>query len=466
MLTASENDLLCRVEGDAPMGRLMRAHWLPACLSEEVAERDAAPVRVRLLGEDLVAFRDSDGRLGVMDEHCPHRRASLALGRNEECGLRCLYHGWKIDVEGNVVDMPSELRASGLVRKVVHQAYASREAGGFVWIWMGDPHAVPEFAPPAWAPSSAIRTSVVKIAVDCNWAQVLEGAIDSAHSSTLHSTDMIPAPVERAGATEREWLRPSTDKAPRLEVQRTEFGFRYVAIRRPIEDAATNDYLRTTLFVAPFTILVPPNNHYNLAIMNVPLDDTHTMFYFIAWSAGEGIAQEAWRKFCGAQVGIDLDRNFRRVRTRANDYLQDRKAMQLGSFTGITGIPNQDIAMWETMGPIADRTRERLGASDVAIVEFRRLMIEAAREVAAGRPAIGAPPHAVPHVRLASFEGIVPKGTDWTKLGDAGEDIGAGAATGPATARTRHRPLDEGQPELQTSSAVPRSETAAPRRQQ
>jgi phthalate 4,5-dioxygenase oxygenase subunit len=426
MLTAAENDVLCRVEGDAPMGRLMRAHWLPACLSEEVAEPDGAPLRVRLLGEELVAFRDSDGRLGVMDEHCPHRRASLALGRNEECGLRCLYHGWKIDVEGNVVDMPSEPRESGLAQKVKHRTYPNREAGGFVWIWMGDPQAVPEFAPPAWAPSPAIRTSVVKIAVDCNWAQVLEGAIDSAHSSTLHSSDMVPARVERAGATAREWLRPSTDKAPRLAVQRTDFGFRYVAIRRPIKDAATHDYLRITLFVAPFTVLIPPNNQYNLAIMNVPLDDTHTMFYFIAWSAGEGIDQETWRKFCGAQVGIDLDRNFRRIRTRDNNYLQDRMAMKAGSFTGINGIPNQDLAMWETMGAIADRTRERLGASDVAVVEFRRQMIEAARGVAAGGKALGAPPLAVPHVRLASYEGIVPKATDWTTLGVAAEAIGAG----------------------------------------
>ncbi len=339
MLTAAENDLLCRVEGDAPMGRLMRQHWLPACLSEEVAEPDGPPVRVRLLGEDLVAFRDSGGRLGVLDEHCPHRRASLVLGRNEECGLRCLYHGWKIDVDGNVVDMPSEPGASALAQKVKHKSYPSFEAGAFVWIWMGAPEEAPEFAPPAWAPSTSIRTSVVKIAVDCNWAQVLEGAIDSAHSSTLHSTDMVPARVERAGATSHSWLRPSTDKAPRLLLQRTEFGFRYAAVRRPIKDAATHDYLRITLFVAPFTALIPPNNLYNLAIMNVPQDDTHTMFYFIAWSAGEGIDQEAWRKFCGAQVGIDLDRNFRRIRTRDNDYLQDRDAMKVGNFTGIRGIP-------------------------------------------------------------------------------------------------------------------------------
>ncbi len=162
-----------------------------------------------------------------------------------------------------------------------------------------------------------------------------------------------------------------------------------MAIRRPIKDAATHDYLRITLFVAPFTVLIPPNNRYNLAILNMPMDDTNTMFYFIAWSEGEGIDQEAWRKFCGAQVGVDVDRKFRRMRTRANNWCRIAQAMQLGNFTGIEGIPNQDIAMWETMGPIADRSRERLGASDVAIVEFRRIMIDALKRMADGGPAIG-----------------------------------------------------------------------------
>jgi phthalate 4,5-dioxygenase oxygenase subunit len=234
---------------------------------------------------------------------------------------------------------------------------------------------------------------------------------------------MVPAAVDSAGATSKEWLRPSTDKAPRLQLDETPFGFRYVAIRRPIKDAATHDYLRITLFVAPFTVLIPPNDRYALSILNIPLDDTHTMFYFIAWSEAEGIAQEAWREFCGARVGIDLDRNFRRIRTRENDYLQDREAMKHGSHTGITGIPNQDIAMWETMGPIADRSRERPGASDLAIARFRRIMIEAARTVRDGGAAIGTLPGRIPHVKLRSFEGIVPKTTSWNTLGVAEEEI-------------------------------------------
>jgi phthalate 4,5-dioxygenase len=425
MLTREENDLLCRVEGHAPMGQLMRQHWIPACMSEEVAERDGPPVRVRLLGEALVAFRDSDGRLGVLDEHCPHRRASLALGRNEECGLRCLYHGWKMDVEGNVIEMASEPRASSLAEKVKHKAYPCREAGGFVWVWMGPPETMRDFQVPAWGPSDDVRISIVKMQVECNWAQVLEGAIDSAHSSSLHSTDMPPARVDGSLATANAWPRPSTDKAPRLQIALTDFGFRYVAIRRPIKDSATHDYIRITLFIAPFTTLIPPNNLYNLAILNIPMDDTHTMFYFIAWAppSKEGIDQEAWRKFCGARVGIDLDDEYRRVRTLANRFLQDRNAMKLGDFTGIKGIPNQDMAMWETMGTIADRSKERLGASDLAIVEFRRQMVAAARKVAAGEAAIGTGPQQIPHVKLSSFEGIVQKTTQWATLGVAEEEL-------------------------------------------
>ena len=424
MLSREDNELLCRVEGDAPMGRLMRAHWIPACLSEEVEARDGPPVRVRLLGEDLVAFRDSAGRLGVLDEHCPHRRASLALGRNEECGLRCLYHGWKVDVEGNVVDRPTEPRASSEVKPVRHKSYPARESGGFVWVWMGAQDTMPPFESPPWAPRADTPIAVVKIQVDCNWAQVLEGAIDSSHSSSLHSTDMVPAQVEGSQATDKTWLRPSTDKAPRLQVERTDYGFRYVAIRRPIAESDTHDYLRITLFVAPFTVLIPPNDRYNLSIMNIPVDDIHTTYYFIAWSDGTrpGILQEDWRAFCAATPGVDLDTGFRPLRNRSNNYLQDRELMRRGSYTGIEGIPNQDLAMWETMGPIADRSRERLGASDIAIVQFRRIMVDAARKTAAGEPAIGTSPRRIPLVKLRSFEGVVPKTTNWRALGGSDED--------------------------------------------
>ena len=423
MLTPQENDLLCRVEGAAPMGQLMRRHWIPVCLAEEVAEADGTPVHAKILGEDLVAFRDTGGNVGVLDEHCPHRRASLVMGRNEEGGLRCLYHGWKVDVKGNVLEMASEPASSGLCSKVKHTAYPTEEWGGFVWAFMGPAEAMTAFEPPAFAPTRQTRVSIVKVQVSCNWAQILEGAIDSAHSSSLHSTDMPPARVDGARATETVWPRPSTDKAPRLHLQQTSFGFRYAAIRRPIANSATHDYVRVTLFQAPFSVHIPPNNMYNLSILHIPRDDTSTCFYFIAWSdAGPGIDQEAWRKFCGAQVGIDLDWKYRKFRTRDNNYLQDRKSMKLGDFTGIRGIPMQDMAMWETMGPIADRGAERLGASDLAIVEFRRIMVDAVKAFADGKPAIGTAEPRTAHASLRSFEGIVAKSTDWRTLGNAARE--------------------------------------------
>jgi phthalate 4,5-dioxygenase len=419
MLTKEQNELLCRVEGAAAMGGVMRRHWLPVCMSEEVAEADGKPVRARLLGEDLVVFRDSNGKLGVLGEFCLHRRASLAFGRNEECGLRCLYHGWKFDVEGNVVDMPSE--APGAAQRIGKKtkAYPAREGGGFIWAWMGPTEEMREFEPPAWAPVSGIKYAIVKMHVACNWAQVLEGSIDSAHSSVLHSTNMpAAADVYGSTATDSHWIRPSNDKAPRLQFDPTDYGFRYAALRRPIRDAETHVYVRTTLFLAPFTVLIPPNNQYNLAQMLVPLDDVNTMFYWIAWhpDPAKGISQQAWRRFCAAEVGIDLDSNYRKKRHLGNDYLQDRAAMKAGDWTGIAGIPAQDMAMWESMGAITDRSEDHFGSSDLAVAQFRRMMVAAATKFQQGAPAIGAQ-KGVRYAELASFEGIVPKSTDWRSLG-------------------------------------------------
>jgi phthalate 4,5-dioxygenase len=423
MMTAEDNDLLCRVEGDAPMGQIMRRHWLPACLSEEVSEPDGAPVRTRLLGEDLVIFRDSRGRLGALGEHCPHRRASLAFGRNEDCGLRCLYHGWKFDVDGNVVDMACEPDGGKQMRDhLKHKAYAVREGGGFVWVWMGPKDEMREFEAPAWAPTPDTRISIVKIHTACNWAQVLEGSIDSAHSSSLHSTNMPAMQVDGAKATETAWPRPSTDKAPRIQFQLTNYGFRYAAIRKPILNPENDAYFRITVFIAPFAVLIPPNDQYKLAQMLIPIDDVNTMFYWIAWHETKGIAQDAWRKFCAAEVGVDLDRSYRKIRTLDNWFLQDHAAMKRGDFTGIKGIPAQDMAMWESMGPIADRTHDYLGASDGAVIQFRRQMIAAAKQMREGGSAIGTTEPRIPHVKLASFEGIAPKTANWRRLGVSAEE--------------------------------------------
>ena len=413
MLSSEDNELLCRVVGDAPMGQLMRRHWTPICLIEEVSEPDGAPVKARIFGEDLVVFRDTEGRVGVMDEYCPHRRASLVFGRNEEGGLRCLYHGWKMDVQGRVLEMVSEPAASGFVDKVKHVAYPTKEWGGFVWAYMGPAETMPDFKPPVWAPHENVKVTIAKAILPCNWAQILEGAIDSAHSSSLHSSDMVPARVDSAKATENTWLRPSTDKAPRLQMDKTAYGFRYAALRRPIINSMANDYVRSTVFVAPATALVPPNNLYNVANINVPVDDTRTVFYFIAWGHPATTPDtESWRKFLGQRVGIDLDENYIPLRTRENKFWQNREAMKAGNFTGITGFPNQDIAMWVTMGPIANRSEERLGASDLAIVEFRKQMLEAVRAFQAGQPAIGTGDAQIPP-EVCSFQAIIPKTTDW-----------------------------------------------------
>jgi phthalate 4,5-dioxygenase len=424
MLTAAENDLLCRVEGNAVMGQLMRRHWIPALLSEQVAP-DGAPLRVQLLGERLVAFRDSDGKVGLLGESCPHRKASLAFGRNENCGLRCLYHGWKFDTDGNILEMPSEPKSSALPDKVRHLSYPTREGGGFVWAYMGPSELMPEFEAPAWAPHAEARVVIAKVALPCNWAQIMEGQIDSAHSSTLHSSDMRPARGE-AAAKGDHWVRPSTDKNPRIQVQLTNYGMRYAAIRRPITNANTHDYVRITTFVAPFVALIPPNSSYNVASVITPRSDTSSYFHFIAWAEGDqvGIDADAWRKFCVLEVDKDVDQQFRPIKRHAhNDYLQDRELMKSDSFTGIAGIPNQDIAMWESMGPIADRTQERLGASDIAIVQFRRIMLEAVKSFQARGAVIGQTEPRLPQAKLRSYQGIVEKTVPWRMLGASEEEV-------------------------------------------
>jgi phthalate 4,5-dioxygenase oxygenase subunit len=425
MLTPGENELLCGVEGDAPMARLMRRHWVPAILSAQLTS-DGAPVRVELFGEKLVAFRDTDGEVGILGEFCPHRKASLVFGRNEECGLRCLYHGWKFDKTGAVVEMPSEPGESGLSERVKHVAYPTRECGGFVWAYMGPLEQMPEFEFPAFAPSADAQVSIAKMVIPCNWAQIMEGQIDSAHSSSLHSTDMKAAKVESAAATETHWLRPSTDKNPRIQVQLTGYGMRYAALRRPITNATTHEYVRITTFVAPFTALIPPNSSYNVASVIVPRNDKSSYFHFIAWTekAGACIDQDAWRHFCVAVVGEDVDQEFKPIkRSAANKYLQDREAMRDGNFTGIDGIPNQDFAMWESMGTIADRTSERLGASDIAIIQFRRIMLDAVEAFATQQRVIGQFEPRLPQASLRSFQGVVEKTVPWRTLGASDGEV-------------------------------------------
>lgn len=425
MLTREENDLLTRVTGNAPMRQLMLQHWTPVCLIEEVAEPDCRPLRVEVLGAKYVCFRDSEGELGLLDELCPHRKASLVYGRNEECGLRCLYHGWKFDVRGNVIAMTSEPEGSPLMSKVKARAYPTVEWGGFVWAWLGEAEEAPEFDPPAFAPEADTPVSILKIRVPANWAQIHEGQIDSAHSSSLHSSDMKPARVEGASADDKAWYRPSTDRAPRMQTETTDYGFHYVAIRTPIRNSATHNYLRITEYVAPYYSLIPPNNAYNVASVIVPINDEETAFHFIAWGDRQTPSTEEWRRFNHAVPGEDLDAKWRSLRTLENDFLQDRELMAEGNFTGIPGIPNQDIAMWVSMGARVERETDTLGASDLAIVEFRRLMVDAARKVAEGGQAIGTGDARRSQAAIAAHEGVYPKEIDWRRLPSGVSDAAA-----------------------------------------
>ncbi|MDB9863190.1 Rieske 2Fe-2S domain-containing protein [Litorivicinus sp.] len=416
MLTIEENELLTKVTGDAPMGQLMRQHWVPVCLIEELPEADCTPLLVEVFGERLVAFRDSNGNVGLLDELCPHRHASLLYGRSENCGLVCLYHGWKFDTSGHCTEMPSEPEGSQLINKVLHKAYPTREWGSFVWAWLGDPSKESTFEPPAFAPKEDTKVSVTRMRIPANWAQIMEGQIDSSHSSSLHSSDMLPARVEAAAADNKAWYRPSTDRSPRLQVERTDYGFHYAAIRHPIKQANVNDYFRITEFIAPFTCLIPPNSSYNVTTVVVPVDDSTSMLNFIAWGGETCPDTDEWRQFNHAVVGVDLDNNWLSKRQPHNRFLQDREAMKNGNFTGVPGIPNQDVIMWVSMGTVVNRTTDKLGASDQAVVEFRKLMVDAAKTILAGDPAIGTGPKSLSHVQIRSYEGVHTKETDWRTL--------------------------------------------------
>jgi phthalate 4,5-dioxygenase oxygenase subunit len=411
MLSHEENELLTRVERDAPMGRMMRRYWLPAALSEEVAERDGTPERVRLLGEDLVLFRDSDGRLGLIEAACPHRLASLALGRNEECGLRCVYHGWKFDVTGACTEMPTEPETFGFRERIRLTSYPVHEAGGLVWAYMGPAGGAPPPPDYDWMRLPPEQRVIAKIGERTNYLQAVEGAIDSSHSWFLHR-----------GAT-NDWKKRteiSSDLSPKLEAEDTDYGFRYAAIRRPNANPEGQKYVRVTLFVVPTTAFIPrplerdKNAHVQIT---APVDDNNTMFYGVFFSQdGSPVDHDAWRENVRARRGVDLDEHYFSRNHIGNWWNQDRAAMKNGSWIGIDGFPHQDMACQESMGPIVDRTREHLGTSDIAIIRMRRRMLEAVTRFQRGEPLIGHEKH-IPLERLRSEQLIVPIDRPWQSVG-------------------------------------------------
>jgi phenylpropionate dioxygenase-like ring-hydroxylating dioxygenase large terminal subunit len=404
MLTAEDNTMLTRVGAGTPMGELMRRFWIPALLSHEIAEPDSAPVRVVLLGERLVAFRDSNGRVGLLDEQCPHRRASLALGANERCGLRCLYHGWKFDVDGNCVDTPAEPVNSSLKDRVKAKAYPTIDKGGVVWTYMGPADSRPPFPEYEWLNLPPGHCQAFKIQEDCNYAQAVEGTIDTAHAGVLHRSvrwdDESPFPHEQVLQTG-------------LEVEYTKYGMRYAGLRK-LADGST--YTRITITPMPFLTMIPPDTTHpvratrRMANAFVPRDDTST--WHVQWFFDQ--TQPVDREFRIKEGGLQLHDDYRKKVNIDNWYGQDRKMMKEKNFSGITGIVIQDHAVVETQGRIVDRTTEHLGTTDVAVVAWRRQMLRAAKALAANgeRPAMLTDP-TIPWSSIHATELVLPPGKDW-----------------------------------------------------
>jgi phthalate 4,5-dioxygenase len=425
MLSRQENERLTRVV-DAPMGRLMQRYWVPACLSEEVAQPDGTPVRVRIVGQPLVAFRDTGGRLGILDEHCPHRLASLALGRNEEGGIRCVYHGWKFGADGQCLEMPTEPENFNYRDRMRTRSYPVREAGGLVWTYLGEPGTEPPFPAYDWTTMPKEQVAIIKAGERVNYLQAVEGSIDSSHSWFLHRDTIW------------DWKKRSeisSDLSPKLEAQDEPYGFRYAAIRRPNENPDTEKYVRVTQFIAPFTALIPrplDRTEPAHAQIFVPVDDVHTMFYGVFFSQdGNPVDEDAQRRKHHVVPGADLDRNWFRRASVDNWFMQDRELMRNGSYTGIKGFTNQDMACQESMGPVVDRTREHLGTSDIAIIRMRRRMLEALRRFEAGEPLIGHDT-AIPFDRLRGDQGVIPIGEPWQTVGAYDERTPADGAASRA----------------------------------
>lgn len=384
MLSPEENELLTRVGPGTPMGNLFRRFWMPFMLSTEL-EVDAPPKRVRLLGEDLIAFRDSDGRPGLLDRYCPHRRADLYYGRNEQCGLRCAYHGWKFDVAGNTLDMPAEPANTPLLDEIKIKSYPMRDWGGVLWAYMGDKSTMPADVPQLeWGLVPPHRRFITKRLQQTNYAQGVEGGIDSSHVGILHSlldSDTATPFRQRQKPIVPNLPLMAADTAPRFFVRDTDYGFMVGARRNASE---SEYYWRVTQYLFPFyTMIARWDGEAVVGHAWTPIDDYNTWTFTMTWhperdfQAGEEDPHEIH-----AELVDEAD--FMPIANRQNDYLIDREHQRLHSTTGIKGIGAQDAAIQESMGPIVDRSRETLGAGDAAIVNFRRRLIRMARDLEQG----------------------------------------------------------------------------------
>jgi phenylpropionate dioxygenase-like ring-hydroxylating dioxygenase large terminal subunit len=410
MLSREDNELLSRIGPGTPMGTLMRQYWIPAALSSELPEPDGPPLRVRLLGEDLIGFRASSGAVGLIRNHCPHRGASLFYGRNEMDGLRCVYHGWKFDVRGRCVDMPSEPAESNFKDKVRAAAYPCVERGGLIWAYLGPRSTPPPL--PALEPNLVVDAAVQVYQRECNWMQALEGDIDTCHTVFLHLGH-----VTRDEAPAGTWARYAlSNRAPRYEVADTDFGVIYGAYR-PAE--GDSDYWRFANFLFPFYAMTP-TGVLGLEVRVrawIPMDDTHTLALTMSPGGGRSRPQMAGRQTLTPIETLpntsDWYGRFRCVANPNNDYLIDRKEQQQNvSYTGIGAIFLQDQAVTESMGPVYDRTQEHLGTSDQMVIRTRKRLIDAARALrdhGQVPPGVDAPD--VYQVR--SGGAILPRGANW-----------------------------------------------------
>ncbi len=411
MLTVAENERVTRVGAGTPGGKFFRRYWLPACLSTELPENDGAPLRVRLLGENLVAFRDTDGKVGLVEAYCPHRRAPLFFGRNEECGLRCVYHGWKFDRNGDCVDMPSEPAGTTLQAKVKILAYPTVEKGGVIWTYMGPIGEQPPEPDYEWLRAPPEKRNVSKTFENCNWLQGLEGGLDTAHSSFAHNNHIGDKFVLR-----------QRDRTPRIDVERTDYGYYYVSQRDMGEDGL---YVRVYHYVMPAQQMrantmgwfggrneVPRLDGH----VWMPIDDNTTHVY--NWNCAYDSTIEmsdAWKAKREADMGRGVEdiipSTFRLKKNQSNDYLIDREMQKTQNFTGIVGVNTQDFALQEGMGPICDRSKEFLGTSDKAIVAMRRILLEGIATSEDGGKPRGVDAQSYRMVR--PHDRMVPKGQDW-----------------------------------------------------
>ena len=388
MLSAEDNELLTRVGAGTPMGDLLRRFWFPAMLEVQIAEPDSTPVKLRLLGEDLVAFKDTDGRIGILDAHCPHRRVHLYFGRNEECGLRCVYHGWKFDVDGNCVDMPSEPEETNFAHKVKQVSYPAAARGGIVWIYMGPKENIPALPDFEWAYLPKMQRTSTKRLQQCNWAQAVEGGIDSSHISFLHSSTDAQFATNKKIPCRNKYL--SVDRHPVFDVRDVDYGVLISSRRNGDVDSY---YWRITQCLMPFYQMIPPvvpEDDTSQASYTghawIPIDDENTWTWTFSANPHRDFTPKEADIAGGVTGGMwgPIDENYRPVQNRDNNYLLDREVQKNNNFTGISGIPNQDAAVQESMGPIVDRTSEYLGQSDSAIIAWRRRIIEMAKKLQAG----------------------------------------------------------------------------------